>query len=98
MRVFTRIYLKGESNPSPLTVQKLLLKRNYRLVCHICRISKGFYNCLRGSIVFSKCENLKAMVINEGNTLPYENKAPRYFSKKLLQFQQDTVHIRMKEM
>lgn len=62
----------------------MLLKRNYHLVYHIFRISKGFYNYLRGSIELSKCENLKAMVINEGNSLPYENKAPRYFSKKLL--------------
>lgn len=65
----------------------MLLKRNYHLVYYIFRTSKGFYNYLRGSIVLSKCENLKAIVINEGNSLPYENKAPRhlrFFSKKLL--------------
>lgn len=61
----------------------MLLKRH--LVYHIFGTSKGFYKYLRGNVVISKCDNLKALVFSERDSLPYKNKIQshlRFFSLK----------------
>lgn len=52
----------------------MFLKRKYYLVYYIFGISKDFYKYFRGSIVISKCKNLKVMVISEAKSLFFENK------------------------